>query len=260
MSSAVSSVSASQYLGDILAREAVGRTATVTLNRSGQKIVALCRAWGGSDILEVTAGGGYEKGLANRSGISTDFVVWFHTRSGRRIAEIYESMYDSFERLGLAPIRRHVTIALDLGDELVDILPVRRLSMLSDIHEIYSVRRGLPLTTNLTQHVLDSHAAGWQDEIRILKLWRDLNELDFPSFYLELATVAALRRRPAGALADNVWAVLGFLERLLVPRAMLDPANAANIVSDELTSPQKRSISLAAAAARSGRPWSEIVW
>jgi hypothetical protein len=169
-------------------------------------------------------------------------------------------MFKSFERLGLAPVRRHVTMALDMGDAVVDLLPVKRLSTLSDIHEIYSARRGLPITTNLTQHVLDAHSAGWQDEIRILKLWRDLAGLDFPSFYLELATVAALRRRPADALADNVWAVLGFLERLLVPRAMLDPANAANIVSDELTSAQKRSIAAAASAARSGRPWSEIVW
>ena len=62
-----------------------------------------------------------------------------------------------------------------------------------------------------------------------------------------------------GALADNVWHSLGFFERLLVPRALLDPANAANIVSEELTAPQKRTIALAAAAARSGRPWSEIV-
>jgi hypothetical protein len=260
MNSVTSNMSAAQYLRDILDREGIGRAEAAALAQAGQKIVALCRAWGGDDILEVAPGGGYEKGQANRSGVSTDYAVWFHTRSGRRIAEIYESMFASFERLGLAPIRRHVTIALNLGDAVVDLLPVKRLSMLSDIHEIYSARRHLPITTNLTQHVLDAHSAGWQDEIRLLKLWRDQNGLDFPSFYLELTAVAALRRHQPGALADNVWAVLGFLERLLLPRAMLDPANAANIVSDELTSAQKRSIAAAAAAARNGRPWSEIVW
>jgi len=40
---------------------------------------------------------------------------------------------------------------------------------------------------------------------------------------------------------------------------MLDPANAGNIVSDELTMQQKREIARAASAARSGRAWSEIV-
>ena len=39
----------------------------------------------------------------------------------------------------------------------------------------------------------------------------------------------------------------------------LDPANAANIVSDELTSPQKRSIALAAAGCTTGALWLDIV-
>ena len=174
-----------------------------------------------------------------------------------RIIQVYELMFAAFGRLGLAPVRRDVTMALRVGDFTVDLLPVKRLSMISDIHDMMA-RRSAAITTNLYQHELDSHDAGWQDEVRILKLWRDQNGLDFPSYYLELAAQAALRRRPAGALVENVWHAPGFLERLLVPRAMLDPANAA-IVSDELTAPQKRSIALAAAAARSGRPWSEIV-
>ncbi|RYE49201.1 MAG: hypothetical protein EOP24_01855 [Hyphomicrobiales bacterium] len=256
---AVSTVSASDYLRDILDREMITREAMAELTRVEGKITALCRAWGSHHIVDITPGGGFEKSMANCSGVSIDYVVWIHAQSERRIPDIYESMFSAFQRLGLAPVRRDVTLALNLGPMVVDLLPAKRLSMISDIHEIYSTRRAAAITTNLHQHVLDSHDAGWHDEVRILKLWRDQNGLDFPSYYLELATLAALRRRPAGALADNVWAALGFFERLLVPRAMLDPANAANIVSDELTAAQKRSIALAAAAARSGRPWSEIV-
>lgn len=259
MSVAVSTVSASEYLRDILQREAIDRGPASAMARLEGKIVALCQAWGSRHIVDVTPGGGYEKSMANRNGVSIDYVVWIHAQSERRIPEIYESMYSSFQRLGLAPIRRDVTVALNVGNMLVDLLPAKRLSMISDIHEIYSARRSAAITTNLHQHVLDSHDAGRQEEVRILKLWRDQNGLDFPSYYLELATQAALRRRPAGALADNVWAALGFFERLLVPRALLDPANAANIVSDELSGAQKRSIALAATAARNGRPWSEIV-
>jgi len=259
MQVAIRTVSASEYLRDILARETVTREALAELPHVQSKITALCNAWGSRHIVDVTPGGSFEKSMTNRSGISVDYVVWIHAQSERRIPALYESMFSAFQRLGLAPVRRDVTLALNLGHMMVDLLPAKRLSMISDIHEIYSTRRGAAVTTNLNQHVLDSHDAGWQDEVRVLKLWRDQNGLDFPSYYLELATQAALRRRPAGALADNVWVALGFFERLLVPRAMLDPANAANIVSDELTAAQKRSIALAAAAARSGRPWSEIV-
>ena len=259
MSVAARTVTASEYLRDILAREVVDRGPGSALARIDGKITALCSAWGSRHISDVTPGGGFEKSMANRSGISVDYVVWIDPQSERRIAEIYESMFSAFQRLGLAPIRRDVTLALSVGNVVVDLLPAKRLSMISDIHEIYSTRRSAAITTNLHQHVLDSHDAGRQEEVRILKLWRDQNGLDFPSYYLELATQAALRRRPVGALADNVWHALGFFERLLVPRALLDPANAANIVSEELTAPQKHTIALAAAAARSGRSWSEIV-
>jgi hypothetical protein len=256
---AASTVSASEYLREILDREMITREAMAEMARVESKIAALCHAWGSRHIVDVTPGGGYEKAMANRSGICIDYVVWIHAQSEHHIPQIYESMFSAFQRLGLAPIRRDVTLALNLGNMVVDLLPAKRLSMISDIHEIYSTRRAKAITTNLHQHVLDSHDAGWHEEVRILKLWRDQNGLDFPSYYLELATQAALRRRPAGALADNVWMALGFFERLLVPRAMLDPANAANIVSDELTAAQKHSIALAAEAARNGRPWSEIV-
>ncbi|MGV3492044.1 MAG: hypothetical protein ACO1OG_12070 [Devosia sp.] len=259
MSSAVSSVSASDYLRSILQREAVGREHAALLARTGEKIAALCDGLVGRDVTEVTLAGGYEKGFANRSGISADYAVWFRAAAGKRMADHYNGLFEGIERLGLAPVRRDVSIAIDIGDMVVDLLPTKQLSTISDIHELYSTRRGRPLTTNLNQHLLDARSAGWQDEIRILKLWRDQNGLDLPSFYLELATVSALRRRPADALAENVWAVLGFIERLLVPRAMLDPANAANIVSDELNSAQKRAVAAAAAEARAGKPWSEIV-
>ena len=185
MSVAARSVSASEYLRDILAREAVDRGPGSALAGIDGKIATLCSAWGSRHIIEVTAGGGFAKSMANRSGISVDYVVWIHAQSEHRIIQVYELMFAAFGRLGLAPVRRDVTMALRVGDFTVDLLPVKRLSMISDIHEIYSARRSAAITTNLYQHELDSHDAGWQDEVRILKLWRDQNGLDFPSYYLE---------------------------------------------------------------------------
>jgi hypothetical protein len=93
----------------------------------------------------------------------------------------------------------------------------------------------------------------------VLKLWRDQHGLDFPSFYLELSVVAALRRRPAAGLAENVWAVLGYLESLFPARSVLDPVNANNIVSDQLTPAGRDAVRRAAQYCRHGRAWSEII-
>jgi hypothetical protein len=94
----------------------------------------------------------------------------------------------------------------------------------------------------------------------VLKIWRDEQGLDFPSFYLELSVLAVLKRRPPAGLAENVWAVLGYFESLFPARSVLDPANAVNVVSDLLPPAEKDAIRKAAKYARAGRAWSEIIW
>ncbi len=174
--------------------------------------------------------------------------------------EVYESLHGALEREGLGPVRRPVALGLLLEGATIDIIPAKRESIGNDIHEIYSSRRETGMKTNLTHHVLDTVESGRRDEIRILKLWRDQHGLEFPSFYLELATIAALRKRPFGELSNNVWHALGYFAQLFVARGTLDPANANNVVSDELTTAEKLAIARVAAAIRtSGRPWSEIV-
>ena len=61
MSTAVSSVSASDYLSRILAREVVDRRSAAGLEDVANKIELLCTAWGGEHIVEVVPGGAYRR-------------------------------------------------------------------------------------------------------------------------------------------------------------------------------------------------------
>lgn len=258
MSSVVSYVSPSDYLRAILQRETVDISAGAPLRALEAKIQTLCEGWAGRYLLEVYPTGAYEKGTSNRSGISIDFVVSLAPQTPFLVRQIYESLFAHLERRDLKPVRRAVSIAVTLSDTIVDIVPAKRESLNNDIHEIYSVRQGASIKTNLNHHVLDVLESGRREEIRVLKLWRDQHGLELPSFYLELSVIAALRRRPLGELSDNVWAALGYLEQLFVGRAILDPANAANIISGEMTTNQKMTIATAAAATRASRNWREI--
>ncbi len=259
MSSVVSYVSPSDFLRAILQREAVDTGTNAPLRGLEAQVQALCDGWAGRYLLEVYPAGAYEKGTANQSGISIDFVVSLSPQTPFLTRQIYESLFSHLERHGLEPERRAVSLALRLDGATIDILPAKRESLSTDIHEIYSTRRNVAMKTNLNHHVLDVIESGRREEIRVLKLWRDQHELDFPSFYLELSTVAALKRRPLGELADNVWAALGYFEQLFVGRAILDPANANNVVSAEMTTNEKMAIAAAATATRATRSWSEIV-
>lgn len=254
------SLSPSDYLRAILHREAVDSGVEAPLRRLEPRVEQLCATWAGRHLLEIYPIGAFEKGMANRSGVGIDFVLSLSPQVPFTLHEIYESLFLALERQNLSPVRRPVAVGVRVEDVLVDIIPAKRESISNDIHEIYSSRRAAPMKTNLTHHVLDAVEAGRQEEVRIMKLWRDQQGLDFPSFYLELSVVAALRRRPPGELADNVWQVLGYLAQLFVARGLLDPANANNVISDEMTAAQKMAVARAAADTRSGiRPWSEIV-
>jgi hypothetical protein len=259
MSSVVSYVSPSEYLRAILHREALDTGVDAPLRQLEAGVQALCGAWAGRYLLEVYPVGGFEKGTANQSGTNIDFVVSLSPQTPFLIKQIYESLFAHFQRSGLEPERRTVSIGVRLDGAMVDIVPAKRESLGNDIHEIYSARRMTAIKTNLNQHVLDVIESGRREEIRILKLWRDQHELDFPSFYLELSIIAALKRRPFGELADNVWAALGYFEQLFVGRAILDPANANNVVSGEMAMGEKLAIASAATATRGTRSWTEIV-
>lgn len=259
MSSVVSYVSPSDYLRAILQREAVDVSANAPLRALEAQIQALCEAWAGRYLLEVYPSGAYEKGTANHSGISIDFVVSLSPQTPFLSRQIYESLWQHLERNRFELERRTVSIGLRLEGATVDILPAKRESLHNDIQELYSTRRNSSMKTNLHHHVLDVIESGRREEIRVLKLWRDQHGLDFPSFYLELSTIAALRRRPLGELADNVWATLGYFEQLFVGRAILDPSNANNVVSAELTMSDKMAIATAASGTRATRSWTEIV-
>jgi hypothetical protein len=255
----VISVSPSDYLRDILQREAVITGLNAPLRELEGQVQGLCEAWAGRYLLEVYPSGAFEKGTANRSGTSIDFVVAVAPQTPFTIRQIYESLFSHLERLDLSPRRRFVSIRLELDGVVVDLLPAKRESVNNDIHEIHSARSQSAIKTNLQHHVLDVIESGRQEEIRVLKLWRDQHQLDFPSFYLELSIIAGLRRRPLGELGDNVWAALGYFEQVFVGRAILDPANANNVVSGEMSTSEKMTIATAAAATRKTRSWTGIV-
>lgn len=252
-------VTADEYLRAILAREAVDTGAKSPVRRLEAEVTAVCREVVGEGLLGVHPTGGFEKGTANATGLSVDLLVSLAPGFRRPVQDVYEAVYAALDARGLELIRREISIAALIDDVGVDIIPGRREAMTTDVHEFWLSRPGRPVKTNLTQHILDVAASGRREEIRVLKLWREQRELDFPSYYLELTVRAALRKHPRGDLAANVWAVLGYLESLFPARSVVDPANANNIVSDLLKAPERDVIRKAAGYARAARAWTDII-
>jgi hypothetical protein len=129
---------------------------------------------------------------------------------------------------------------------------------MSNDHSLYVRRTATWQKTNVLTHIAAVRSANRLQETRVLKLWRNQNGLDFPSFYLELVIARALAGRPA-TLAENVSLVFEYLRDSFISARFVDPANSNNILSDDLTMAEKRKICAAAQVARATQYWKDIV-
>ena len=125
----------------------------------------------------------------------------------------------------------------------------------------FSTRRpGGDVHTDLTQHVHLVGNSGRQQEICALKIWRERNKLEFPSLYLELTVLKALESEAYGKLPHNLLTVLRYIESRFEKVTVRDPANADNIVSNDLSPEEKKAIAKAARDAVYDENWKKILW
>jgi hypothetical protein len=243
----------------VLAREAVDMSPDSPFRGLLDDVSDYGKRLAGGGLLGTFAIGGSEHGTANLTGRPIGFLYSFSPRVPETIASLYEGMFALFARLGYEPVRRDAAMTLLYKNVPIDVVPAKREAMSNDIHELWISRSKRGVKTSPFEHARHVAGSGRVEEIRCVKIWRDQIGLDFPSFYLELSVLAALRNKPRGTLSDNVWTVLGYLETLLPARSLLDPFNANNIVSDHMDAVGKDAIRKAAGLARSGRAWSEII-
>ncbi|MEJ2422817.1 MAG: hypothetical protein P8018_14135 [Acidobacteriota bacterium] len=143
----------------------------------------------------------------------------------------------------------------------IDLVPARVQAGYVNRHSLYRRKADSWTVTDVSRHIALVRGSGRTEEIRLAKVWRSLNQLEFPSLALELAVLQATKGRRLGAVADNFWEVLRYLsvESFLTTR-LVDPSNTANIVSDDLTIGEKAAVVEAARRARNQLRWDAIIW
>jgi hypothetical protein len=251
-------MSADQYLLNILRRESVD-TGPNSPVRSAQTVLSpIIQEWAGSQLLAFHPSGSFMKGTANSSGTDIDLFISLSETTTNTLKEIYELLFDKMRMAGYTPRRQNVSINVKVNGYSVDLVPAKRQNATTSDHSLYRRRANTWTKTNVVTHINYIRQAGRQNETRILKLWRDQKQLDLPSFYLELVTLAALGSAQ-GALASNVWRVFQYFKDRFADARLVDPANTNNIISDDVTAAEKANIRSAAATALRASDWNQIV-
>ena len=252
-------MTADEYLSNILRREAVNN-GPLSPVRSVQAILyPIIQNWAGNRLLTVHPSGSFMKGTANRSGTDIDLFISLSEETTETLKDIYNKLFSTMKANGYSPTIQNVSINLRANGYSVDLVPGKRQGTYGDDHSLYRRRADTWTKTNVVTHINHVIRGDRLMETRIIKLWRNQRQIAFPSFYLELAVMAALPRQYLETLSGNVWRVFQYLHERFVTARVVDPANANNIISDDLTAAEKDKIKLAAEKALGATNWNQIV-
>jgi len=226
-------------------------------HRAADELIPLLKQWGKQHLLGITLSGAYAKNTAITLGSRADMLIALSPIAGMEMKNIFWSLFEFLTDHDLRPRTRNVSIQLESKGLAVDLIPARREG---SGNVLFNKRTGAVVLTDVGQHVHLVGSSGRQQEICALKIWRERNELDFPSLYLELTVLRALETERFGQLADNVLVVLRYLASRFEQAVVRDPANRSNVLSDDLAASDKKAIAKAARDALYDENWKKIVW
>ncbi len=249
-----------QYVESILAKYAVPRGPTSPAARLGAAVAGPIRGWAGQQLSALEYSGSYAKETGVRGISDVDVFISLKSDTTSTLQEIYNSLHGLAQQQGWSPRAQNVSVGVTIERTRGDLVPGKAQPGHQGYHSLYLRKRGSWTQTNVTLHVDTVRASGRLREIRAVKIWRFLRNLDFPSLYLELFTIRALARCSRTAVADNTLHALRTIGTSLSSTRIEDPANTNNALSDDLTGQEKQRVADLAAQSAREQYWEKIIW
>ncbi len=248
-------MTADEYISQILAKHTVTSTAEIYYGL----LEPYLRVWAGPYLSRIFISGAYAKGTAIKSSSDIDIFISFKSHYPN-LNEMYESLYQYVLNQGWAPRKQNVSIGIQYAGAKIDLVPGRIQDGYLNYHSLYKSKQGSWTQSNIDLHISTVRNSQRAREIRAIKIWRNLHNLEFPSFYLELVVIEAIKYQPTTALSQNVLKALTFISESITTSRILDPGNTNNVISDDLTFTQKYAFSTAAANSLRATDWNQIIW
>ena len=246
-----------QYAASIVEKYHVAADSKSPSHRAADEVIPLLKEWGKQYLQGITLSGAYAKNTAISLSADVDVLVALNPVPGKEMKNIFWSLFEFLSDRDWRPHTRDVSIQVEARKLKVDLIPACRDH---GGYVLFNKRSGAEVHTDIAQHLHLVGNSGRQQEICALKIWRERNKLEFPSLCLELTVLNALESERFGQLADNVLAVMRYLANRFEQATVRDPANEDNIVSNDLSSSDKKAIAKAARNALYDENWKKILW
>lgn len=254
-------MTADEYLQSLIAKYKATTGQGSTAYNAGNAIYPIIQRWAGSQLREVCFSGSYAKGTAIRGTTDVDLFISLKADTNETLKQLFDMLFNRMRNSGYSNVlKQTVSIHVTHNGVDVDLVPAVHYGGNTEDHWLYVNKANHERTkTNVLSHIDLVRNSARVNEIIITKIWRRNHSLNFPSLYLELAVIEALKYKRTG-LADNFWVVLEYLTRNLLSARFVDPANTNNIISDDLTDTEKNAVAVQAGKSRREQSWNNILW
>ncbi len=245
-----------EYVNSVLQRYAVNSNKATQYRNF---FLPYITEWANGYLVDVKISGSSEKGTAVSSGTDVDLFISLTSTTNNTLNEIYESLFSYMNGKGFSVSRQNVSIGIDYNSDQVDLVPARRQDQYGNDHSLYIRKKNSWTKTNIDTHISQVLNSNRLEEIKLAKIWRNANNLDFPSFYLELVVIDSLYNQMIGATDVNFLKVLRFIADSIESKTYNDPANTNNCISDQISIAEKRKIAITARNSASQQYWKDVV-
>jgi hypothetical protein len=248
-----------QYAASIVDKYRVIHDTDSPAHHAADDLIPILKQWGKQYILGITLTGAYAKNTAISLSAHVDVLVALSAVPNMDMKKVFWSLFEFLIDHDLRPRTRNVCVEMERKGMRIHVIPSYRDAGTAG-NVLFNKRLGSIIQTDVAQHVHLVANSGRQQEICALKIWRERNGLEFPSFYLDLTVLQALGSERFGQLGDNVVALFHYLSNRFEKVVVRDPANSNNVVSDDLSANEKKAISRAARSALEDENWKKILW
>ena len=255
-----------EYLTQVLAKYAAR-----DLNNYVIQIALLkknLRDWAGDCLIGILDSGSRAKRTAISMASDVDYLVSLNSTCNENnggLKGIYDSLHQVLKQKYGVVRQQNVSFRIDLNGLEVDITPARKHSGNTNDHWLYVSKKTTWRQTNIQKHITDISGSNRTNEIKLLKIWRELNKVDFPSIYMEYLILNSLSGKSTSLanLENNFYFLLTELSKDVgnpLNGRIDDPANSTNILSDLLTDAEKKLIIAKGKASIATADWKKMVW
>lgn len=265
-------MSSEAYLTSIIKKYAAIDDALLVFFSLYDKLKEDIKEWAGEHHIETIVSGSRAKKTA--ISLSSDIDLFVSLRGNKNIylRDIYDSLHEYLNLSYVNLRKQNVSIRVTLlSDPLinrkidVDITPGVRQPGSSSDHSLYVYKESTWKKTNILKHIFDISFCKRNNEIKLLKIWRERNGLAIPSIYLEYLVIDILRHKSTheSMIGYNFYYILSELAKENqnpLFKKIIDPANSNNILSNLLTENEKKRVITSARESQKKQDLAEIIW